>query len=332
MSQNKRIIAVLDLPPARAVKHVRDSYAAAANRWGADLYWIQANLKPWHPFWQKMLVCEHVKKRFGDSHVLQLDNDMLIRSDCPSPFDRVQPDQFGMVAERQCAQNRMDKGGWHRRAHTTWARRCALTPAPTWIHPNGGLYLYDTERFAPLFGKLGRMIHRTDAAIDLAPDESLIVNQLWTDHRDAIAFLPGDFNVSMSQAPDWARTPVMQSYVYHFISKTKKHLQHCQWQRRDPVELPYSLNQRSRKLIELWKNDPPPTYDMGRILRVEPVANLLAVYPELIVSGTWHHRGTIDERRLTPDDDTQIPYLMLSRFLIRLGVNARRFRLRVTDS
>ncbi|MEM9368201.1 MAG: hypothetical protein AAGD07_19570 [Planctomycetota bacterium] len=257
---------------------------------------------------------------------------MLIRSDCPSPFDRARLDQFGMVAERQCAQNRLDRGGWHRRAHVTWARRCGLVPAPTWIHPNGGLYLYGTECFTPLFDDICDDIHRTNAATDLAPDESLIINHMWNKQPEAIVFLPGDFNVSMSQAPDWARNRVMQAFVYHFIRKTKKHLPECQWRRTNPPQLPYSKNLRSRKLIADWRDDPPAEFDMGKILRVEPVANLLAVYPDLVVSGTWQHSNTIDEKRLTPDDDTRIPYLMLSRFLIRLGVNARRFRIRTAGS
>ena len=52
-----------------------------------------------------------------------LDNDMVIRSDCPSPFDLATPDQFAMVAERQCAQNRIDNGGWQKTAHEVWADR-----------------------------------------------------------------------------------------------------------------------------------------------------------------------------------------------------------------
>jgi hypothetical protein len=30
-------------------------------------------------------------------------------------------------------------------AHEAWARRCDVLPAPSWTHPNGGLYLYGTE-------------------------------------------------------------------------------------------------------------------------------------------------------------------------------------------
>ncbi len=81
----KRVIAILDLPPRRAVPTVRESVEAAAERWNVELHWIRRPLQPCHPFWQKMFVCGDVAKRFGPSHVLQIDNDMVIRSDCPSP-------------------------------------------------------------------------------------------------------------------------------------------------------------------------------------------------------------------------------------------------------
>ncbi len=89
----KRVAAILDLPPRRSIASVRESVEAAALRWNAEVHWMRRSLQPCHPFWQKMFVCGDVAKRFGSAHVLQLDNDMLIRSDCPSPFDLASPDK-----------------------------------------------------------------------------------------------------------------------------------------------------------------------------------------------------------------------------------------------
>ncbi len=327
----KRVIAVLDLPPRRAVKNARDSFKAAAKRWNAELHWISRPLQPCHPFWQKMFVCGDVTKRFGPSHVLQLDNDILIRSDCPSPFDLAEPDQFAMVAERQCAQNRIDNGGWQRTAHEIWAKRCRLKPAPTWMHPNGGLYLYGTARFAPLFERIVQYLIVTFGASDQASDESLIVNQLWNDDPDAIAFLPGDYNVSMLQAPEWATNPVMQSFVYHFIGQSKPYLDRCRWQRTDPLELPYPGNKQASELIAEWRHNPPAQFDVGAIFRPELAANLLAVYPDLILTGDWSNDLSVRDERLSSLDDTFSSHLVLTRFVLRLGVNARRFKLRVKE-
>ena len=327
-----RVIAILDLPPRRAVVNVRASLEAAATRWNAYLHWISHPLQPCHPFWQKMFVCGQVAKRFGPSHVLQLDNDMVIRSDCPSPFDLATPDQFAMVAERQCAQNRIDNGGWQKTAHETWAKRCRLKPAPTWLHPNGGLYLYGTDAFSRMFDRINQYLIVTYGASDQATDESLIINQLWNDHPVSIAFLPGDFNVSMLQASDWATNSVMQSYIYHFIGPSKAYLDGCDWQRTDPPMLPYPNHFPSVEFVKAFGEHPPAIFDIGPVFTPEFAANLLAVYPNLIVSGTWSDELNSRDERLTDMDETFSSHLVLTRFLLRLGINARRFKLRIADN
>jgi len=327
----KRIIAILDLPPRRAVATVQESVESAAQRWNAAVHCIRRPLQPCHPFWQKMFVCGDVAKRFGPAHVLQIDNDMVVRSDCPSPFELAEPDQFAMVAERQCDQNRIDNGGWQKTAHEIWAKRCRLSPAPTWMHPNGGLYLYDTETFTRMFERIIQYLIVTFGANDQATDESLIINQLWNDHPETITFLPPDFNVSMLQSPEWATNPVMQSFVYHFIGSSKPNLDRCRWQRSDPPELPYPENHQSIELIKEWKDEPSTFYDVGSVFRPDLAANLLAVYPNLTVSGTWSDELSVYDERLTSLDETFSSHLVLTRFLIRLGVNARRFKLRIKE-
>ncbi|KAA1258175.1 hypothetical protein LF1_06910 [Rubripirellula obstinata] len=326
-----KVIAVLDLPPRRALKNVRESYAAAADRWGAELLWIRQNLKPVHPFWQKMFVCRHVHETFGSSHVLQLDNDMVIRSDCPSPFDLVKPKQFGIVAERQCAQNRIDNGGWQKKAHDVWAERCGLEPALTWLHPNGGLYLYETEMFGPMFDRIIAHMMKCWGAHDQATDESLIINQLWNDHPGYIAFLPGEFNTSVQQAADWAPNPVMQSCVYHFIGKSKPFLNKCRWRRFADPELPYPNHAPSQQVINNIGNNPPAEYDIGPIFTPELAANLLAAYPKLIVTGEWSNEPHRLDPRMLSHAETASTHLVLTRFFLRLGVNASRFRLRIKE-
>ena len=148
---------------------------------------------------------------------------------------------------------------------------------------------------------------------------------------DTDAFLPPDFNVSMLQTPEWATNPVMQSFVYHFIGPSKPHLDRCHWQRSNPPELPFPDNRQSIELINEWKDDPPTSYDIGSIFRPDLAANLLSVYPKLLVSGTWSDELTVYDERLTSLDETFSSHLVLTRFLIRLGVNARRFKLRIKE-
>ncbi len=183
------------------------------------------------------------------------------------------------------------------------------------MHPNGGLYLYGTERFASLFERIVQYLIVTFGASDQASDESLIVNQLWNDNPDVIAFLPGDYNVSMLQAPEWATNPVMQSFVYHFIGQSKPYLDRCRWLRTDPPELAYPGNRPSSELIAEWQHNPPAQSDVGSIFRPELAANLPAVYPDLIVTGDWSNDFSVRDERLSSLDDTFSSHLVLSEVL-----------------
>lgn len=327
----QRVIAVLDLPPRRSQPNVRMSFEAAADRWNAKLLWITKPLHSCHPFWQKMFVCDQVQSRFGECHVLQLDNDMVIRSDCPSSFDLVTPTDFAMVSGRQSPQRRIDRASWNQMAHDEWAGRCGVEAAPAWTHPNGGLYLYGTESFALMFAEIISNLLPTGGSHDLGCDESLIVNELWTHHCDAIRFLPPDYNVNLHQNPEWAGNPVMQSYIYHFVGPTKQYLDQCRWQRTTPPELPHPWDQRSKYLITCWGNLSPSTYEPSSNTHVETIANLLTAYPELRIKLPTENRKTPSTcGRISPScraqqfDFTGTAYLNAAKLLLRLGPNASR--------
>jgi hypothetical protein len=119
--------------------------------------------------------------------------------------------------------------------------------------------------------------------------------------------------------------------LIYVLDDGKPHLDRCRWQRSKPPELPFPDNRQSIELINEWKDDPPTSYDIGSIFRPDLAANLLAVYPKLLVSGTWSDELTVYDERLTNLDETFSSHLVLTRFLIRLGVNARRFKLRIKE-
>lgn len=327
----KRVIAVLDLPPRRSLPNVRASFHAAATRWNAEVIWITKPLHPCHPFWQKMFVCDHVQSLFGSSHVLQLDNDMVIRSDCPSPFDLVEPTDFAMVSGRQSPQRRVDRASWNQLAHEEWARRCDVIAAPAWTHPNGGLYLYGTEAFGLMFAEIISNLFPTGGKHDLGCDECLVVNQLWTFHRSAIRFLPADYNVNLHQNESWLSNPVMQSYIYHFVAKAKERLPEVRWQRTDPLELPYPWDKRSRDLVESWGDDPPASFTLESTVNIETAANLMAAYPtlQIIIPCSTEAIPVACESIKNHDRcmqfaATHTSYLNLLRLFLRLGPNSSR--------
>lgn len=124
---------------------------------------------------------------------------------------------------------------------------------------------------------------------------------------------------------------MMRSFVYHFIGPSKPHLDRCRWRRSDPPELPLPGNRQSIELINEWKDDPPASFDVGSVFQPDLAANLLPVYPNLIVSATWSDDLSVYDERLTNMDETFPSHLVLSRFLIRLGVNIRCLKLRIKD-
>jgi hypothetical protein len=330
----KRVIAVLDLPPRRSLPNVRASYKAAAKRWGAQVLWITNPLHSCHPFWQKMFVCEHVQSLFGSSHVLQLDNDMVIRSDCPSPFDLVEPTDFAMVSGRQSPQRRVDRASWNQMAHEEWARRCDVLAAPAWTHPNGGLYLYGTDAFGLMFAEIISNLLPTGGKHDLGCDECLIVNHLWTFHRRSIRFLPPDFNINLHQTPAWANNPVMQSFIYHFVGPTKKHLDQCRWQRTIPPELPYPWDAKANALANRFGENPPRIWKASNCLQSDTIANLLAIYPQIRIEIMQvldqSPRQTDEVRNVDRNQQfnaTHTSYLCLPKLLLRLGPNSRRINI-----
>ena len=327
----KRVIAVLDLPPRRSLPNVRASFQAAATRWNAEVLWIINPLHSCHPFWQKMFVCDHVQSIYGNSHVLQLDNDMVIRSDCPSPFDLVAPTDFAMVSGRQSPQRRVDRASWNQQAHEEWARRCDVSPAPAWTHPNGGLYLYGTDAFGLMFAEIISNLLPTGGKHDLGCDECLITNHLWTFHRSSIRFLPPDFNINLHQTPAWANNPVMQSYVYHFVGPTKKYLEQCRWQRTSPPELPYPWDSKARALVRRFDAAPPFVWQASSCLHSDTIANLLAIFPQMRIQidqvpypSTCRTDEISNSDRKQQFAATYTSYLNLPKLLLRLGPNASR--------
>jgi hypothetical protein len=327
----KRVIAVLDLPPRRGLPNVRASFHAAAMMWNAEVLWITKPLHTCHPFWQKMFVCDHVQSHFGSSHVLQLDNDMVIRSDCPAPFDLVEPTDFTMVSGRQSPQRRVDRASWNQMAHEEWARRCDVIAAPAWTHPNGGLYLYGTDAFGLMFAEIISNLLPTGGKHDLGCDECLIVNHLWTFHRSSIRFLPPDFNINLHQTPSWANNPVMQSYIYHFVGPTKMYLDQCRWQRTIPPELPYPWDRVAARMVQKLDSDSPEFLQLSGCLRSDTIANLLAIYPQLQIEIGMEKRIELARADQIPDHNradqfeaTHTSYLNLPRLLLRLGPNAAR--------
>ena len=327
----KRIIAVLDLLPKRCPENVRQSYEAAAERWDAEVLWLTERLGSAHPISQKMTVCGEVQKRFGASRVLQLDNDLVIRSDCPSPFDLAGQDKFAMVSCYQSLDRQTDAASWVHRVHTQWSSVLEVPTAPAWLHPNGGIYLYSTEHFTPMFDAiLHKVLQRLEAG-EFVSDECLIINRLWHNHRQAIEYLPLNFDVTLPQYDVWMRNPVMQTYIYHYVSHAKEYLPHCRWQRGPNPEVPYADNQRTMEITNQLENTTKLHLEIDNQQDAQTIANLLSLYPSLEISFTIKagEKSTSiseikEDQHLMQMLATHTVHLLLPSVLQLAGVNANR--------
>ncbi|KAA5541546.1 hypothetical protein FYK55_18495 [Roseiconus nitratireducens] len=322
----KRVIIVPDFPPKRAISNVRESYQAAADRWDAELIWFSQCDSGGHCFWRKMRAFAAVLDRFDEAHVLQLDNDMLIREDCPSPFDLVSPDQFAMVAGRQRPDRRVDESSWGARAHRTWATRMNTDQLPPALHPNGGLYLYGLPHFLSVWQRIEKAQKRWSNYGDMGADESIIGNVLWSRCRDAIRFLPQEFNTVLCQNGWLLRDNFSPTYITHYAMGAKEKLAEANW----------------RVTGWPWDND-DPVRNIAREVRrgkhkvgclVSPdsdtACKLLILFPELQLFGIHANRrvGVLQD----PDDvsmqlhASRTSYLLVRQILSALGPLARRYR------
>ena len=190
-----------------------------------------------------------------------------------------------------------------------------------------------------MFAEIISHLLPTGGKHDLGCDECLVVNQLWTYHRSAIRFLPPAFNINLHQNDNWSSNPVMQSYIYQFVGQTKKHLDGCRWQRTDPPELPYPWDQRAFNLIARFGQNPLAVWKASSCFHSDTIANLLAIYPGLLIQ--------IDPEpiltRFQSDDigcndraeqfaATQTSYLKLPKLLLRLGPNSSRLLVTMHDA
>ncbi len=211
--------------PARAIivgrwfglnmrSNARDSMRAAANRWGVDYVELTKSIAPRDPhggsaaFAEKLQLDRHAA---GYGQVLYLDADMIVRSDCPSPFDLVPIDAFGVVSSDQ-------PGHENRQLATTTLKpifaKLDMDFDPQVDHFNGGFYL-----FSPIFHS--RVFEDARA---LASRES---NRHWTCFEEGymsaaikdadcpVTRLPITYNRCGGPSREWWK-PEMQDYIQHY--------------------------------------------------------------------------------------------------------------------
>ena len=154
----KSIISVLDIggfctPQSRA------SLENAANIWGVDINFIQDDIIPWSGCkWFGKYTARELYT--GYDAVLQIDADVYVRIDSPSPFDEWKPGSLGMVREHQpeYGWGNGTSGFWEEGLHSFfyyccgyWAVRLQRPPPEKRGYYNGGFMMYNPAEAKPWF-------------------------------------------------------------------------------------------------------------------------------------------------------------------------------------
>jgi hypothetical protein len=211
---------------------VRESFQHAANRWGVRFVEITEPLANIHHFWQKAII---PLSRYADpfERVLQLDCDMLVRSDCPSPFDLVPPENVAVVSHVQPGRPAHPR---FERMKVIWAKHQGLVPyGNPREHLNLGLFLYSPPRHADLlalWAKVGADCNYSRFVS--VPEQFALSCLLQMPGAPPVTWLPWQFNtIRAMQRKRRAGPGLMQTYIYHFNGPHGRDLpalvSRCEW-------------------------------------------------------------------------------------------------------
>lgn len=90
-------LACPPMDPASRAGACVESQRAAAERWNTDYLEITEPLGTIHPWFQKLTLCGT-----GHDRIVFVDEDLIIRDDCPNPADIVPDDLIGGVPSSEC--------------------------------------------------------------------------------------------------------------------------------------------------------------------------------------------------------------------------------------
>jgi hypothetical protein len=211
------IVCTLNIGRDCIHENARASMREAARRWNCNYLEIVAPAKPGrHHFEEKCLIHKHLP---SDGRFLFLDGDIMIRSDCPSPFDIVPKGMLGWVRSHH---PNHEGATWHvQRCLPDYARRAGVSIDIEKEYVHSGFMLFELPKHLELFEECQRVI--ADVGFhtrwELADQGVLTVARK---RREIPVFwLPPMFQ--MAGGCLWCGwTPEMKTFVYHFCGPINK--------------------------------------------------------------------------------------------------------------
>ncbi len=257
----------------------RESITAAADRWGAEYLEVTTPLiDRGHLWWNKSAIHRQIE---GSAQVVYVDADMLVRYDCPSPFDLVPEDHFAMVRSnprRLRNINYVDR--WVKRV----SKLTGLPEIDTYNqYCNAGMEVYSTDHHRDLFEwcmQYASDLGPKDGKVCLV-EQTILSMKIAGDHLPFTP-LPSLFNTCyVDDYPGVNRQGPMSTYIYHFLEVTRPLLDGVDWTSEDPGYHHVSA------LLDLIPNRRWSMTEVGtragelssRVLAARPKLNLIIVDP-----------------------------------------------------
>jgi hypothetical protein len=209
-------VAVLNVGGRCLHEKSRESIESAASRWGCDFVEIKEKVADVHPFWQKMFLPLHLE---GYDRVLQIDADVLIRSDAPSPFDDCDEGMVGVVQDAQVrhAYRSVTLERVRSRQTALWSHVSGIQDISDSEHINAGFILYSPRRHSDLFQEV-RSIGEGFRWFSVGLPEQSCLSLVLAKSPDRREMMPHTWN-TVSIISKWRPRfgpGKMKSYVYHF--------------------------------------------------------------------------------------------------------------------
>lgn len=203
------------------------SVAAAAERWGFDLVLHRGSVVGGvHPYWQKAFVCDILKPKYDV--VLQLDHDIMINVDAPSPLDHWDDRGIGMVRDIHWvlwsqAEKQRVRAMWAFQSGCVrnWAKVTGLPAVGQGMYANGGLLLYRTDTHSQYIKEWRGYGLKGGLSMRFLPEQTVLS-----------LMVKGGVAPAYYMAPTWNLRPAgriesltgerMVGWCYHFSGKAKR--------------------------------------------------------------------------------------------------------------
>ena len=319
----------------------RDSLQAAAKRWNCDYIEITTPVTPnVHHYWQKLFVSETHPQY---DRILQLDADMLIRCDAPSPFDLFPASHLGVVTARQSLGLAKPWIDARVECINFWAQRYKLKRCPDQRHLNGGFFLYSPKLHTHIFQQAIELGRKYKFQKTHLPEQATLSLVLWNNPQLPTQWLPHTWNANapvMRERMELAAPPVMKRYIYHFTGRDKNsRINKTWWNYPDgvPRTSPVIIQGRTESLINHLGYSPEWGVEVG-VMRGWNTVGLLEKCPNLHMflvdrwmeyhPNTTYARSKDDNARWKMDDWR----LLFEEAMINLAPHWGRFQILQGDS